>query len=108
MLNQDANVTLKKTDEKMTASIFGDIDHHNAFSIRSKIDTALLVEKPGTLTLNLAGVSFMDSSGLGLILGRLNKAEEVGCVLTIENPSPQIRKILDLAGIDRLIAIETK
>ena len=107
MLNQDANVTVKTGGGKMTASIHGDIDHHNAFSIRSKIDEALLTDKPEILALNLSGVSFMDSSGLGLILGRLNKAETVGAVLTIEDPTPQIRKILDLAGIGRMITIET-
>lgn len=107
MLNQDANVKMKAENGKLTASIFGDIDHHNAFSIRSRIDEKLLGDKPEVLALDLSGVSFMDSSGLGLILGRLNKAEEVGAVLTIQNPSPQIRKILDLAGIGRMITIET-
>ena len=47
----------------------------------------------------------MDSSGLGLILGRYTSVREVGGVLKIVNPSREIEKILALAGIERLIPI---
>ena len=106
MLNQDATVIFRETADRLTAGIKGDIDHHSAFGIRTKIDSELLRKKPAVLSLDLSAVSFMDSSGLGLILGRLNKAGETGTVLMIENPSAPIEKILDLAGIDRLVTIE--
>ena len=48
----------------------------------------------------------MDSSGLGLILGRYTKAVEMGILFKIANPTPQIKRILDLAGTERLIKVE--
>ena len=74
--------------------------------MRSKIDTKLYIQRPEELILDLSGVNFMDSSGLGLILGRYTKAVELGILFKVANPSPQIRKILDLAGTERLIKIE--
>jgi stage II sporulation protein AA (anti-sigma F factor antagonist) len=55
--------------------------------------------------MDLSGVEFMDSAGLGLILGRLSRAQELGSKLTLLSPSPRVMKILDLAGAGRLIEI---
>ena len=60
------------------------------------------------LRLDLSGVSFMDSSGLGLIMGRLSRANENGAELILENPSSPIEKILQLAGMERMVKIERK
>ena len=65
------------------------------------------IQRPDELILDLSRVSFMDSSGLGLILGRYTKAVELGILFKVQNPTPQIRRILDLAGTERLIKIES-
>jgi len=90
----------------LTIYLEGDIDHHNARTVRSKIDTKIYIQRPEELVLDLSRVNFMDSSGLGLILGRYTKTVELGILFKVANPSPQIRKILDLAGTERLIKIE--
>lgn len=90
----------------LTVYLEGDIDHHNARPIRSRIDTKVYIQRPDELILDLSGVSFMDSSGLGLILGRYTKAVEMGILFKIANPTPQIKRILDLAGTERLIKVE--
>ena len=90
----------------ITLSLRGELDHHAALTVRELIRDAVDEELPGRLVLDLSGVSFMDSSGLGLILGRYTKAVELGIVFKVVNPTPQIRKILDLAGTERLIKIE--
>ncbi len=90
----------------LTVYLDGDIDHHNARNIRSRIDTKILIQRPAELILDLSRVTFMDSSGLGLILGRYTKAVELGIMFKVANPTPQIRRILDLAGTERLIKIE--
>lgn len=92
--------------KSLTIYLEGDIDHHNARTVRSKIDTKIYIQRPEELVLDLSRVSFMDSSGLGLILGRYTKAVELGILFKVANPGPQIRKILDLAGTERLIKIE--
>ena len=63
------------------ASISGDIDHHSAREMRLRIDTAFAVSDARELILDMSGVKFMDSSGLGLILGRFTKASAQGSVV---------------------------
>lgn len=90
----------------LTVKIFGDIDHHCARQIRESIDSNIFSYKPNRILLNLSSVEFMDSSGLGLILGRYNTACEIGAELIICAPSISVRKILELAGIERIIKIK--
>ena len=104
----DCDSIVKSITSGRTLTVFleGDIDHHNARSVRSRIDTKIYIQRPDELILDLSRVSFMDSSGLGLILGRYTKALELGIVFKVANPTPQIKRILDLAGTERLIKIE--
>ncbi len=108
MQTQTARVSVSMGGNDMLCSIHGDIDHHNARVIRMQIDDELYKQRPKKLTLDLSRVEFMDSSGLGLILGRFNKASEIGTEFTLLNPADSVRKILDVAGIARMIKIERK
>ena len=90
----------------LTSKIIGDIDHHSAKSVRERIDSEIFEKKPILILLDLSAVEFMDSSGLGLILGRYNVASDLGAEFRIIKPSPSVSKILDLAGIKRLMKIE--
>ena len=89
--------------EKLIVSLGGEIDHHSAVSVRSQIDEALFYYKPETLVIDIGAVDFMDSSGLGLIMGRLAKAKEIGAVLVLQNPSPRVTRMLKMAKLDRMI-----
>lgn len=95
------------TGKTLIVFLEGDIDHHNARPIRSRIDTKVYIQRPDELIIDLSHVAFMDSSGLGLILGRYTKAMELGIDFKVQNPTPQIKRILDLAGSERLIKIES-
>lgn len=90
----------------LTIKIKGDVDHHSAKKIREAIDSFIIEKKPVIIVLDLSSVDFMDSSGLGLILGRYNVACDLGAKLILYNPTRRIRKILELAGIERIIKIE--
>ena len=100
-----ASVKCVMTKDTLSIDIEGDIDHHTAKFIRSEIDKAIFYYRPKIALLNVGSVDFMDSSGLGLILGRYTSVKEVGGVLKIVNPSRETEKILALAGIERLIPI---
>ena len=63
-------VTLSNQDGVLTAALTGDIDHHTARELRLAIDEAIERDKPGLLPLDFQGVDFMDSSGIGLVMGR--------------------------------------
>ncbi len=90
----------------LTVHIRGEIDHHTAASIRQGIDGLLYERRPRKLILDLSAVNFMDSSGLGLIMGRLSLVRELGGELTVWNPSRETQSILTLAGMERLVRIE--
>ena len=84
----------------------GDIDHHSAKYIREEIDRELFKYQPSTVIMDLSAVEFMDSSGLGLILGRYTKINMLGGILKVANPNDKIEEILKMAGTDKLIPIE--
>ena len=89
----------------LSIRVRGEIDHHTAAAIRQGIDATLFEKRPKTLILDLSAVSFMDSSGLGLIMGRYSVMKELGGEMTVWNPSPETRAILTLAGMERLVKI---
>ena len=63
-------VTIEVNGNTMTARLSGELDHHHTQKLREEIDRSVQKEHPNRLILNFAGVEFMDSSGIGLVLGR--------------------------------------
>ena len=55
------------------------------------------------IIIDIARVDFMDSSGLGLIMGRLAKTKEIGATLVLRNPSARVTRMIKMAGLDRVI-----
>ena len=87
----------------LTAYLDGEIDHHSAKNMREAIDAAIAELMPEMLVLDFKDVSFMDSSGIGLILGRQRIMESFGGGVAVKNPSPSVRRIIQVAGLSRLI-----
>lgn len=98
------NITQEKTTLKI--KIRGEIDHHLAKRYREKIDNEIYSRKPSTILLDLSLIEFMDSSGLGLIMGRYATAKEIGADFILYQPSVRVRKILELAGVEKIIEIK--
>ena len=84
----------------------GAVDHHSAKFMREEIDREIYKYQPSTVIMDLSAVEFMDSSGLGLILGRYTKVNMLGGVLKVANPTERIEDMLLMAGTDKLIPIE--
>ena len=93
-------------DGLLVVQIKGEIDHHSAVEMRGGIDEEILDKRPLKLILDLSAVDFMDSSGLGLILGRYSAMKEASGELVVLNPNAGVMKILKLAGAERIIRIE--
>ena len=87
----------------LVAHLSGELDHHSAPQAREALSRAMHKEPAAALMLDMAGVTFMDSSGIGVILGRLKELQRTGGSLTILNPSAQMKKILKMAGLGDLI-----
>ena len=90
-------------DKVLTVTLSGEIDHHSAKGIREEIDSNIYFYRPEKLELDLSGIAFMDSSGLGLILGRYTRRKDLGGGMTVVNANREIIKILKLAGVDGML-----
>ena len=96
-------------DEKsVTAYISGEIDHHNAANLRNEIDEAVENSYPELLILDFGGVTFMDSSGIGLVMGRFRLMKNLSGRMIIENAPAMIKKVMRMAGIEKLLSAENK
>ena len=96
-------------DEKsVTAYISGEIDHHNAAKLRNDIDEAVESAYPEYLVLDFGGVTFMDSSGIGLVMGRYKLMKNLSGKIAIENAPKSIKKVMRMAGIEKLLSAEER
>ena len=96
------DVVFSEDGGRLTARILCDVDHHTAKPMREKIDRRLFEIKPNILILDFSSVDFMDSSGLGLILGRVEKATALNAEVVLTGASPRIMKLISLSGIERV------
>lgn len=97
-------------DSEFTGTILkiklrGEIDHHSAAAVRVAIDDMIRSKRPCELLIDMSAVDFMDSSGLGLIMGRYNTMKEIGGTVVVTDPSPATEKIMNLAGLERIVKI---
>ena len=93
------------TGAALKIKLRGEIDHHSAVAVRSAIDDMIRTKRPSELIIDMSAVDFMDSSGLGLIMGRYNTMREIGGSVKVYDPTPSTEKIMRLAGIERIIKI---
>ena len=99
-------VRIENQDGIITAFIMGDIDHHSAKEIRETIDFSLESSLPEILVLDFNDVTFMDSSGIGLVMGRYKLMQSMDGELRIQNVSSHMKKVMRLAGLDKLATFD--
>ena len=95
-------------ERSVTAYISGEIDHHNAAKLRNDIDEAVENAYPEILVLDFGGVTFMDSSGIGLVIGRCKLMKNISGKIAVINAPKYIKKVMRMAGIEKLISEENK
>lgn len=101
-------VRINKNETTITAYLCGDIDHHSAKPIREEIDNEIDEFKPSLLVLDFGEVTFMDSSGIGLVMGRFRKMQTYGGEIQIANTPLYISKVMRISGIEKLAKITNK
>ena len=94
------------SENMLTAYLDGEIDHHSVKPVREEIDNTIDRLQPKALALDFSGVTFMDSSGIGLVMGRYRKIAPYNAQLYVFNPPPSIAKVMRLSGIDKIAKIE--
>ena len=99
-------VTIEYQEESLRAALSGEIDHHSARELRIQIDDAISRAVPQKLIMDFSAVTFMDSSGIGLIMGRYKQMSVYGGSLQITGLGAQQRKVMRLAGLDKLCSFD--
>lgn len=102
------NLHYDSTDERLCVRLDGEIDHHTSTRLRTEVDEAIYLHTPRQLVLDFQDVTFMDSSGIGLIMGRYRILRPLGGEIILLRPAPHIKRILRLAGMEKLAAIRTE
>jgi stage II sporulation protein AA (anti-sigma F factor antagonist) len=92
-------IEFEMTDDILIAKPDGELDHHTAAAIREEIDKTAEAFHSKHLIFDFGKVTFMDSSGIGVIMGRYNKISPLGGRVAIIGCSDYIDRILDMAGI---------
>jgi stage II sporulation protein AA (anti-sigma F factor antagonist) len=92
---------------RLTLRLIGELDHHSARNTMDEISGLIDRFLPRDLVLELSGLSFMDSSGIAIILRVYKRMRELHGRAWVENPPPQPQRVIDSSGIDRLIRIST-
>ena len=107
IIKKGCNFDCELNEGKLTIVLHGEIDHHSAVSVRTAIDEKLYELRPASLAMDLSRIEFMDSSGLGLIMGRYALMQKLGGEFSVVNPSSRVQKIFELSGLGRIIKIES-
>ena len=95
-------------EKQLTIALSGEIDHHSAknslMAIGDKIDQYM----PMLCILDFGGITFMDSSGIAIVIHTLRRMNETGGVLKLCNVPQQPWKVFSASGIDRIVKIERR
>lgn len=94
------------TGDTLVTSLAGEIDHYSAEKVRNDIDDEMKLYHAKNLIIDFSGVTFMDSSGVGMVLGRYNKVKALGGKVVILNANRLVKQILDMSGVFTLMEYE--
>lgn len=98
-LKMNIDIDIEARGPKLIVRLNGELDHHTAELFRSRVQEVLARGKTKKIILNLSGLNFMDSSGIGVILGRYNFLKHKGGSIAVCNLQPQVKKVFYTAGL---------
>jgi len=98
-------ITCYARNHNLVAEIEGEIDHHSAEIIRDKLDREFTRSGAKNIIFNFKKVSFMDSSGIGMVLGRYRALEKLGGSVAVAGISPESSRVFELSGLHKLIEV---
>jgi anti-sigma B factor antagonist len=101
----DFEVTAEIADGAATVTVRGEVDVYTAPQLRQRL-YAVVADGVSNVVLDVAGMTFIDSTGLGVIVGTLKRLREGGGELVLRSPSRSTRKVLDITGLTRIITID--
>nr|WP_207627571.1 MULTISPECIES: anti-sigma F factor antagonist [Bacillaceae] len=99
-------IDIETKHDVLCIRLSGELDHHTADELREKATAVIEKNNIRHIVLNLEHLSFMDSSGLGVILGRYKQIKQVHGEMVVCAISPAIQRLFDLSGLFKIIKME--
>ncbi len=96
-------INMESIGTTLIVKLKGEIDHHTAFELKEKMDREIELRNIVNLVLDFDGVTFMDSSGIGVIIGRYKQIQARGGRTMIIRVKPQVDKILEVSGLKKIM-----
>jgi stage II sporulation protein AA (anti-sigma F factor antagonist) len=100
------NIELETKNDVLCIRLSGELDHHTADELRERATAVIEKNDIRHIVLNLEHLSFMDSSGLGVILGRYKQIKQVHGEMVVCAISPAIQRLFDMSGLFKIIKME--
>jgi len=97
------NLKLMEEQDRLIARISGEIDHHSALWLREKVDRQIAALRPKELVIDLSAVEFMDSSGLGFLMGRYRSMAALRGRVAVVGAKGRVEAVLRMAGVYRYL-----
>jgi stage II sporulation protein AA (anti-sigma F factor antagonist) len=99
-------VSASSQERRLTLRLKGELDHHGARGLIQRAEQEIDTSLPLQLALDLSGVTFMDSSGIAVVMRCRQRMRELGGTVTLCHVPAQPRKVFEASGIARLVVIE--
>ncbi len=96
-------ISFETINQTLIIKLCEELDHHSSDYIRDKIDSEIVGKNPKNIIFDMSDLNFMDSSGVGVIIGRYKLISSKGGKAAISNMKPQIRRIYEICGLKKII-----
>lgn len=100
------HIELEQHRRALIVRLKGELDHHTAESVKAKMEEAIMKGDISFVILNMKDLSFMDSSGLGVILGRYKQITSKGGKMVVCDIQPSVYRLFELSGMFKILTIQ--
>ncbi|MBQ4337983.1 MAG: anti-sigma factor antagonist [Clostridia bacterium] len=102
------DVKISSSPVRLTVFLSGELDHHSAASMRAQTDKAIIESTARLIRLDFGQITFMDSSGIGFVMGRYRLAHGKGAQVEVTNLTKKYLQIMKLAGLEKLVSLKSE
>lgn len=100
------NMKIRESEDGLVIMLSGELDHHAAKGALKEIADVADELVPTSCILDMSKITFMDSSGIAVVLGLYRKMSEVGGRVAVRNTPPSVMKVFKIAGLERIVTFE--
>jgi stage II sporulation protein AA (anti-sigma F factor antagonist) len=100
------HIELEHHRRALIVRLQGELDHHTAEVLRAKMESAILGQEVPHVILSLKGLEFMDSSGIGVIIGRYKQVVAKGGKMVVCDVNPQVYRLFEMSGMFKILTFQ--